>query len=75
MAPEQIIGRIFGVNPGKIDDTTSNTTLEEWDSMGHVNLIMELESTYGVSLSPDDALQMTNVATIKRILQSRGASW
>ncbi len=75
MAPEQIIGRIFGVSPGTIDDSTSNTTLEEWDSMGHVNLIIELESNYGVSLSPDDALQMTDVATIKRILQSRGASW
>jgi acyl carrier protein len=75
MTPEDVVSRVFGVSRNKVDDDTSNTTLPEWDSMGHVNLIIELESSYGVSFSPDDALQMTDVAAIKRALQSRGVSW
>ena len=75
MAPEDVVSRVFGVARNMVNDSTSNATLPEWDSMGHVNLIIELESSYGVSFSPNDALQMTDVTAIKRALQSRGVSW
>lgn len=75
MTPEDVVSRVFGVDRHRIHDATSNTTLAEWDSLGHVNLILELEAVYDVSLSPDDALRMTNVALIKNLLQSRGVSW
>jgi acyl carrier protein len=75
MTPEDVISRVFDVARAQVDDDTSNVKLSEWDSMGHVNLILELEAVYGVTLSPGDALEMTDVATIKRILRDRGASW
>ncbi len=75
MGPEEVMSRVFGVGRNQIDEATSNGSLPEWDSMGHMNLIMELEATYSVSLSPDDALKMTDVASIKRILRDRGATW
>lgn len=75
MTPEQVVGKVFGVDPRAVTDATSNTTLPEWDSLGHMTLVVELESTYAVSLSPDDALAMTDVAAIKRVLTSRGARW
>jgi acyl carrier protein len=75
MAPEEVVSRVFGVDRGRVTNATSNTSLAEWDSMGHVNLILELEATYGLSLSPDDTLTMTSVEAIKRVLQSRGAAW
>lgn len=56
-------------------DETSNESLEEWDSMGHMNLILELEATYGISLSPEEALEMTDVAGIKRVLRGHGVRW
>lgn len=75
MAPEDVVSRVFGVDRRRLTDATSNRTLAEWDSLAHMNLVLELEETYNVSLSPDEALQMTDIASIKRVLDRRGASW
>jgi acyl carrier protein len=75
MAPEDIVCKVFVVQRAQVDDETSNRVVPEWDSMGHVNLILELETTYGVSFSAAEALQMTDVASIKQVLQSHGVAW
>lgn len=69
------MSKVFGVDRRHVSDATSNRTVAEWDSLGHVTLVIELEATYGVSLSVEDALAMTDVAAIKRVIASRGARW
>ncbi|NLO79764.1 MAG: acyl carrier protein [Xanthomonadaceae bacterium] len=69
---ERIIARVFGLPESQVDDDTSNQTIPNWDSMGHMTLVMELESAYGVSLSIDEVLMMTDVASIRRILCRHG---
>lgn len=75
MTPEEIVCKTFGVHRSQVSDATSNTTLPQWDSLGHVTLIMELEGAYGVSLSTEETLAMTSVGAIKRLLAERGARW
>jgi acyl carrier protein len=75
MAPEAVVGKVFGLRPGDVHDGTSNRTVATWDSLGHVTLVLELEAAYGVALSTSDALEMTDVAAIKRVLQKRGVEW
>ena len=75
MTPETVLAKVFGVPASEINDQTSNRTLAAWDSLGHMTLIVELEATYGVSLSADEALVMNDLATIKRVLRDRGAAW
>jgi acyl carrier protein len=75
MTPEEVLAKVFGVPARELADTTSNRTLAAWDSLAHMTLIVELESTYGLSLSADDALKMNDLATIKRVLRDRGATW
>ncbi|MBL8984820.1 MAG: acyl carrier protein [Gemmatimonadales bacterium] len=74
-SPEELVARAFGVAASQVTDQTSNQNLPEWDSLGHITLVVELESTYGVSLSPDEALQVTSVDAIKKMLTARGISW
>lgn len=75
MAPEEIVASALGVSPSRIDHDTSNQSLPEWDSLGHMTLVIELEATYNVSISPEEALGMTSVAAIKRLLTERGVRW
>ncbi len=75
VAPEEIVAKVFGAALSEVRDDTSNKTLAAWDSLGHITLIIELESTYGISLSPGDLFNMTSVASIKRILSSHGVTW
>jgi acyl carrier protein len=44
----------------------------EWDSLGHMALVAELESRFGVSLETDDVVAMTSYATSLEILRRHG---
>lgn len=54
-----------------IDETCSQSTCEKWDSMMHLNLVVELESEFGVSLEPDEIGQMQSFNDVVRILKSK----
>jgi citrate synthase len=75
MKPEEVVSRVFGVDESIITDGTSNSTLAQWDSMGHMLLVLELESTYGLQLSPETALNLTSVGSIKQHLNECGVDW
>ncbi len=75
MMPEDIVARTFGVSRALVSDSTSNDEIAELDSLGHMNLILELESAFGVSVSPAEALAMTDMESIKRVLRKLGATW
>jgi len=75
MRPEVVISRALGVEPGAITDDSSSATLQNWDSMGHITLILELESHYGVHFSIEESLVMKDCATIKQLLVTKGVRW
>ena len=75
MRPELLVSRVFGVEPARVSDETSNATLGGWDSLAHINLVLAIESTYGLSLSVEEALEATSVGAIKRLLARRAVAW
>jgi acyl carrier protein len=74
-APEAVVAEVFGVPRDQVRDETSNQTLPEWDSLGHITLVLELETRFGISLSVEEALTLTSVGAIKRALAERGVTW
>jgi acyl carrier protein len=72
MRIEEIVGRVFNVDPRELNELSSRDTVDGWDSMGHLSLILELERRLGVSLAIADAMEMVDVATIKAILRRYG---
>ena len=75
MTPEVVVAKVFGVEEAAISDSSSNQTLSAWDSLAHMNLILELESVFGVSLTQEDIIAATDVGTIKRVLAQHGVQW
>ena len=69
----QVISQVLGVEPASISDASSPATIPAWDSVNHLNLVMALESEFGLSLSPEDALAMNDVRAMQEILRHRGA--
>ena len=55
-----------------VDETCSQTTCEKWDSMGQLNLVVELESEFDVTLEPEEIGEMKCFDDIIRILKSKG---
>ena len=57
-----------------VDKTCSQTTCEKWDSMGQLNLVVELESEFDVTLEPEEIGEMKSYCDIIRILKSKGVA-
>ena len=54
-----------------IDKTCSQDTCEKWDSMGQLNLVVELESVFDVTLEPEEIAEMTSFEKIIRVLKAK----
>jgi acyl carrier protein len=69
---QQIMGGTFNLNPLTITEGTRQADVASWDSLGHVNLMVALESTFEVELEPEDFPRLTSVRAILTYLQARG---
>lgn len=54
-----------------VDETCSQETCSKWDSMGQLNLVVELESEFDVTLEPEEIGEMKSFNDIIRILKSK----
>ena len=69
---EDVVATAFAVERRSIDETSSPETVEGWDSMGHVNLLLALERNFKLSIAVADAIEMADVKKIKEILREYG---
>lgn len=49
----------------------SQGTCEKWDSLGQLNLVVELEDAFGISLEPEEIAAMQSFQDIIRILKAK----
>ena len=54
-----------------VDNTCSQTTCEAWDSMGQLNLVVELEDAFNISLEPEDIIKMKSYNDIIEIIKRK----
>jgi acyl carrier protein len=54
----------------EIAEDCSQETLEDWDSLGHLNLISEIEKTFKVKLTMDEVMEMTTYSKVKEVVSS-----
>lgn len=54
-----------------VDKTCSQTTCEKWDSMGQLNLVVELESEFDVTLEPEEIGEMKSYDDIIRVISNK----
>lgn len=60
---------IFGVPTEKITAESSPETIENWDSMQHLNLVLAIEEKFGVQLDPEDIEQMKNIGAVAALVE------
>lgn len=65
----QIMRQVF--SDPSIDTSCSQAICKKWDSMNHLNLIVELEMEFNVSFEPEEISQMVDFSKILEILTSK----
>jgi len=56
----KIMANVFGVSEDAINEQSSPDNLIEWDSLKHMQLIVEIESTFKIEFSVEAILQSRN---------------
>ncbi|MCI1785953.1 MAG: acyl carrier protein [Bacteroidales bacterium] len=55
-----------------VNVSCSQDTCPEWDSLRQLNLVLELENTFNISLEPEEISEMKSYSDIIRILKAKG---
>ena len=69
-----VISVVLNVDIGSIGPDSSRDTIESWDSLRHLNLILALEEEFGVTLPDEDGANATSyqllVIVLRELLES-----
>lgn len=66
-----IAADIFQVTARRITLQSSPDTIESWDSLQHLNLILALEQSFGLEFEPEEIERMTSIGAILAILEEK----
>ena len=67
-ALRRTMATILRVPVDSIDERTSMDTVEGWDSLKHMNLVLALEDEFKISIPDEDAANITSYPLIKLVL-------
>lgn len=69
---KQVMSSVFGIPADNISVDASPDTIDNWDSLKHMNLIVALEEEFNIEFDDEEMLDMVNykiiVATLKEKL-------
>ena len=63
---------VFEVPSEAINDNSSADSIENWDSLRHLNLILGLEDEFGVSIPDEEVGNMVNYKIIYLVMSELG---
>jgi acyl carrier protein len=66
-----IVADIFEVPVERILPESSPDTIETWDSIHHLNLVLALEQEFGIQFSPEEIEQLLSVELIVALLAEK----
>ena len=62
---KKIMTKVFEIESSLVNDEISQKNTDQWDSLNHLNLIVEIEEEFDVSFTPE---QIGSMTTLERIL-------
>jgi acyl carrier protein len=66
-----IASDIFSVPLARIQTDSTPETIESWDSIQHLNLVLTLEEKFNVQLSPEEIEQMRDIGQITKLIEAK----
>lgn len=67
----RVAADVLGTSADKITLDSSPETIDTWDSVHHLNLVLAIEQEFDLQLEPEEIDQMKDVRHIMEILGSK----
>lgn len=72
---KELVAEVFLIDPSEFRVDLKRQQIETWDSLGIVSLAVGVQETFGYHLSQDEAIGITGIVDLVRILEARGISF
>jgi len=66
-----IMSQILEIPIGEINTATSMDSVDTWDSLRHMEIISAIEQQFQIEFEAEEAMDMTNLGVIMRILAAK----
>lgn len=67
-----VLADVFQVAPEDLSDDIIFGDIPQWDSMGHMDVMMSLEENFGIEVSAETISNLTSLQAICAYLESNG---
>ena len=61
---KKIMTEVFEIESSLVNDEISQNNTGQWDSLNHLNLIVEIEEEFDISFTPEQIGSMTSLEII-----------
>ncbi|MGE5340271.1 MAG: acyl carrier protein [Candidatus Omnitrophota bacterium] len=69
---EKVIRGVFSMDEeNPINENWTSDDIPDWDSVGHLNLILEVEKEFKVKIEIEEMFEIERLADISRILEKK----
>lgn len=71
---KQVVADVLEADPATIGPDFSMDTVERWDSLRHMTLVLAIEDAFEISIPDDEAADITSWPLIKLVVQEQLAN-
>ena len=71
---KNVMASVFKVDLSDINEDASPDSLENWDSLGHMNLVVALEEEFNITFQEDEIIEMLNYKLVREIIKNKMGS-
>lgn len=66
-----ILCDVFGLSPADVGPETSVDTVEAWDSLQHLTVVLSLEEEFDISLSDEETVEVVSFPLIAAVIRDK----
>ncbi len=68
---KKVMSAVFEISVEEINEKSSPDTIESWDSLKHMNLVVALEEEFGIVFEDNELVELLNYSLICNIIKSK----
>lgn len=68
---EKIINLVSRVFETEVNENSDQKNCDAWDSLRHLNLIIELEDEFNISFEPEEIAQLKSIVLIEQLISQK----
>ena len=68
---KKVMSAVFEISVEEINEKSSPDTIESWDSLKNMNLVVALEEEFGIVFEDNELVELLNYSLICNIIKSK----